>query len=165
MYRIGYAPGAFDLLHIGHLDLFRQAKSQCDFLIAGVASDEIILEYKGALPVMPLPERLEIIRSIRSVDAAFPAMTWNKRQLWEVIRFDILFKGDDWKGGEKGKMLESQLESVDVEIIYVPRIIETSSTAFADQCKRSRPWRQIGRENLRVRNGVRGSFRGPTVCH
>ena len=50
MYRVGYAPGAFDLLHIGHLDLFRQAKSQCDFLIAGVASDEIILEYKGALP-------------------------------------------------------------------------------------------------------------------
>ena len=130
MYRIGYAPGAFDLLHIGHLDLFRQAKSQCDFLIAGVASDEIILEYKGALPVMPLPERLEIIRSIRSVDAAFPAMTWNKRQLWEVIRFDILFKGDDWKGVEKGKMLETQLESVDVEIIYVPRIIETSSTAL-----------------------------------
>ena len=54
MYRIGYAPGAFDLLPIGHLDLFRQAKSQCDFLIAGVASDEIILEYKGALPVIPL---------------------------------------------------------------------------------------------------------------
>jgi glycerol-3-phosphate cytidylyltransferase len=130
MYRIGYAPGAFDLLHIGHLDLFRQAKSQCDFLIAGVASDEIILEYKGALPVMPLPERLEIIRSIRSVDAAFPAMTWNKRQLWEAIRFDILFKGDDWKGVEKSEMLESQLESVDVEIIYVPRIIETSSTAL-----------------------------------
>ena len=84
-------------------NLFRQAKSQCDFLIAGVASDEIILEYKGALPVIPLLERLEIIRSIRSVDAAFPAMTWNKRQLWEVIRFDILFKGDDWKGAEKGK--------------------------------------------------------------
>ena len=60
MYRIGYAPGAFDLLHIGHLDLFRQAKSQCDFLIAGVASDEIILEHKGALPVMPLPERLRL---------------------------------------------------------------------------------------------------------
>ena len=130
MYRIGYAPGAFDLLHIGHLDLFRQAKSQCDFLIAGVASDEIILEYKGALPVIPLTERLEIIRSIRSVDAAFPAMTWNTRQLWEVIRFDILFKGDDWKGTEKGKRLERQLESVDVEIIYVPRIIATSSTAL-----------------------------------
>jgi glycerol-3-phosphate cytidylyltransferase len=64
MYRIGYAPGAFDLLHIGHLDLFRQAKSHCDFLIVGVASDEIVLEYKGALPVIPLPERLEIIRSI-----------------------------------------------------------------------------------------------------
>ena len=79
---------------------------------------------------MPLPERLEIIRSIRSVDAAFPAMTWNKRQLWEIIRFDILFKGDDWKGVEKGQMLESQLESVNVEIIYVPRIIETSSTAL-----------------------------------
>ena len=130
MYRIGYAPGAFDLLHVGHLDLFRQAKSQCDFLITGVASNEIVLEYKGPLPVIPLPERLAIIRSIRSVDAVFPAMTWNKRQLWDVIRFDILFKGDDWKGTEKGKTLERQLESVDVEIIYVPRIIATSSTAL-----------------------------------
>jgi glycerol-3-phosphate cytidylyltransferase len=129
MYRIGYAPGAFDLLHIGHLDLFRQAKSHCDFLIVGVASDEIVLEYKGALPVIPLPERLEIIRSIRSVDAAFPAMTWNKRQLRDIMRF-ILFKGDDWKGTEKGNRLERQLESVDVEIIYVPRIIATSSTTL-----------------------------------
>jgi glycerol-3-phosphate cytidylyltransferase len=130
MYRIGYAPGAFDLLHIGHLDLFRQAKSHCDFLIVGVASDEIVLEYKGALPVIPLPERLEIIRSIRSVDAAFPAMTWNKRQLRDIMRFDILFKGDDWKGTEKGNRLERQLESVDVEIIYVPRMIATSSTTL-----------------------------------
>lgn len=130
MYRIGYAPGAFDLLHVGHLDLFRNAKSRCDFLIAGVASDEIILQNKGAPPTIPLAERLEIIRSLRLVDVAFPAMTWNKREIWEALRFHLLFKGDDWRGTEKGRRLERELMFVDVEIVYVPRTIQTSSTAL-----------------------------------
>ena len=130
MYRIGYAPGAFDLLHVGHLDLFRNAKSRCDFLIAGVASDEIILQNKGAPPTIPLAERLEIIRSLRLVDVAFPAMTWNKREIWEALRFHLLFKGDDWRGAEKGRRLERELMCVDVEIVYVPRTIQTSSTAL-----------------------------------
>jgi glycerol-3-phosphate cytidylyltransferase len=129
MYRIGYAPGAFDLLHIGHLNLFRQARRQCDFLIAGVASDEIILEHKGALPVVPLAERLEVVRNLRLVDAAIPAMSWNKREIWLALRFHVLFKGDDWRGTDKGDQLERELEPVDVEIVYVPRIILRSSTA------------------------------------
>ncbi|PWT81097.1 MAG: cytidyltransferase [Acidobacteria bacterium] len=130
MYRIGYAPGAFDLLHVGHLDLFRKAKSRCDFLIAGVASDEIVLQNKGAPPTIPLAERLEIIRSLKLVDVAFPTMTWNKREMWEALRFHLLFKGDDWRGTEKGERLEREFMFVDVEIVYVPRTIQTSSTAL-----------------------------------
>ena len=73
MSRIGYAPGAFDLFHVGHLRLLQQAKSQCDFLIAGVMSGEVLVTDGGAAPVIPLAERLEIVRNIRCVDAAFPA--------------------------------------------------------------------------------------------
>jgi glycerol-3-phosphate cytidylyltransferase len=130
MYRIGYAPGAFDLLHVGHLNLFRNAKNHCDLLIVGVASDEIVLEYKGALPTIPLAEKIEIIRNLKMVDVAFPAMTWHKREIWEVFRFHLLFKGDDWRGTEKGRQLEREFESVEVEIVYVPRIIQTSSTSL-----------------------------------
>jgi glycerol-3-phosphate cytidylyltransferase len=70
MSRIGYASDAFDLFHIGHLNLLRQARSQCDILIAGVVSDEILKTNKGITPVVPLEERLEIVRSIRFVDHA-----------------------------------------------------------------------------------------------
>jgi len=62
MSRIGYAPGAFDLFHIGHLNLLREARSRCDFLIAGVVTDDVLITHKGIRPVIPLSERLEIVR-------------------------------------------------------------------------------------------------------
>jgi glycerol-3-phosphate cytidylyltransferase len=82
------------------------------------------------LPVIPLAERLDLVRSLRLVDAAFPAMTWDKVEIWRTIRFQVLFKGDDWRRTEKGKKLERELMPVDVEIAYVPRTIATSSTAL-----------------------------------
>src|SRR3984957_20884217 len=106
MSRTGYAPGAFDLFHIGHLNLLRQAKSQCDFPIAGVVSDEVLITHKGVTPVIPLAERLEIVRSVRFVDEAVPAMTNDKLAIWRDLQFDILFKGDDWRGTEKGDRMQ-----------------------------------------------------------
>ena len=82
---IGYAPGCFDLFHIGHLNLLRPAKDQCDFLIAGVVADDVLITRKGIAPVVPLGERLEILRSVRYVDAAFPAMTGNKLKIWRTF--------------------------------------------------------------------------------
>ncbi|MCU1614733.1 MAG: tagD, partial [Frankiales bacterium] len=66
---IGYAPGAYDLFHIGHLNLLRHAADNCDLLIAGVVSDEMLALTKGREPVVPLAERMEIVRSLRFVDA------------------------------------------------------------------------------------------------
>jgi glycerol-3-phosphate cytidylyltransferase len=63
MIRIGYAPGAFDLFHIGHLNLLRRAKEQCDFLIAGVVADEVLVQHKKVTPVIPLSERIELVRT------------------------------------------------------------------------------------------------------
>lgn len=130
MIRIGYAPGAYDLFHIGHLNLLRRAKEQCDFLIAGVVADEVLIKHKGVTPVIPLVERLEIVRNIRFVDAAHPAMTNDKIEIWKDLRFNILFKGDDWRGTEKGDKLERDFGAVGVEVVYFPYTLSTSSSAL-----------------------------------
>ena len=125
MYRIGYAPGAFDLFHIGHLNLLRRAKDQCDFLITGVVSDEVLIAHKGIIPIIPLAERLEIVRSIRFVDSAFPAMKNDKLEIWRELRFDVLFKGDDWRGTEKGDRLERDFAAVGANVVYFPYTLST----------------------------------------
>lgn len=128
MMRIGYAPGAYDLFHIGHLNLLREAKRQCDFLIAGVVSDDILTAHKGITPVVPLAERLEIVRSVRFVDAAYAATTNDKIEIWQDLRFDVLFKGDDWRGTEKGDRLERDFAAVGVDVVYFRYTSSTSST-------------------------------------
>jgi glycerol-3-phosphate cytidylyltransferase len=128
MIRIGYAPGAFDLFHVGHLNLLREAKRQCDFLIAGVVSDEILTAHKGVTPVVPLSERLEIVRNVRFVDAAHPAMTNDKIEIWRDLRFNVLFKGDDWRGTDKGDRLERDFAAVGVDVVYFQYTSSTSSS-------------------------------------
>lgn len=130
MPRIGYAPGAFDLFHVGHLNLLREARAHCDFLIAGVASDTVLMHQKGMRPVVPLAERLAIVASNRYVDQAYAATTSDKVEIWRELRFDVLFKGDDWRGTEMGRRLESDFASLGVEILYFPYTASISSTAL-----------------------------------
>lgn len=125
--RIGYAAGAFDLFHIGHLNLLRHAKGECDFLIAGVVSDEMLEQNKGAAPVIPLAERLEIVDSVKYVDRAVAETVPDKLDTWEQLRFTTFFKGDDWKGTEKGLRLEARFAEVGVEVVYFPYTMSTSS--------------------------------------
>lgn len=125
---VGYAPGAYDLFHIGHLNLLRHARSRCDHLVAGVVSDEMAERAKGRPPVIPLVERLEIVRSLRFVDAAFVETVPDKLETWQQIRFDVLFKGDDWRGTAKGDALEAKFAAVGVEVVYFPYTMHTSST-------------------------------------
>jgi glycerol-3-phosphate cytidylyltransferase len=127
MIRIGYAPGAFDLFHIGHLNLLRRAKERCDYLIAGV-SDEVLIAHKGVTPVVPLAERIEIVRNCRHVDAAHAATTDDKLEIWRDLRFNVFFKGNDWQGTEKGKRLERQFAEVGVEVAYFSYTQATSSS-------------------------------------
>jgi glycerol-3-phosphate cytidylyltransferase len=127
---VGYAAGAFDLFHVGHLNLLRQAKRQCDYLIAGVVSDEMLLLTKGSLPVVPLAERLEIVKHIAFVDDARAEVLPDKLATWHEVRFDIFFKGDDWRGTERGRRLETEFAKVGVEVVYFPYTVHTSSTAL-----------------------------------
>ncbi|MGO2559421.1 adenylyltransferase/cytidyltransferase family protein [Brachybacterium sp.] len=128
--RIGYAAGAFDLFHIGHLNLLRRAKQQCDVLIAGVVSDEMLREVKGVESVVPTEERAEIVRNLRFVDQVHVETTPSKLDTWHEVGFTHFFKGDDWRGTPKGLLLEEQFAEVGVEIVYLPYTMHTSSTAL-----------------------------------
>ncbi len=130
MIRIGYAPGAFDLFHIGHLNLLRRAKEHCDYLVAGVVADEVLIRHKGVTPVVPLAERLEIVRNVGFVNAAIPALTSDKVEIWKDLRFNVLFKGNDWQGTEKGNKLEREFAALGVEVVYFPYTLSTSSSAL-----------------------------------
>lgn len=127
---VGYAPGAYDLFHIGHLNLLRRAADQCDYLIAGVVSDEVLLQTKGRAPIVPLAERVEIVRNLRIVDRVHAEVVPDKLETWRTVGFDVIFKGDDWRGTEKGRRLECDFASVGVEVRYFPYTVHTSSTAL-----------------------------------
>lgn len=128
--RIGYAAGAYDLFHVGHLNLLRQAKAECDYLLAGVVTDELLVRTKGRAPVIPLAERLEIVRNVRFVDDAIAEHRDRKIDTWREHPFDVLFKGDDWRGTPKGLALERDFAAVGVEVVYFPYTVHTSSTAL-----------------------------------
>ena len=128
--RVGYAAGAFDLFHVGHLNILRRAREQCDHLIAGVVSDEMLELTKGIRPTIPLAERLEIVSSIRYVDETVVESVPDKLETWRQVGFTIFFKGDDWRGTQKGLRLEREFAEVGVEVVYFPYTIDTSSTVL-----------------------------------
>lgn len=128
MTRIGYAPGAFDLFHIGHLNILRRARAHCDHLVAGVVTDDVLEMTKGCRPVVPLAERLEIVSHIDLVDDVFVETQPDKLLTWQQVRFDVIFKGDDWRGTPRGEKLERDLATVGVEVVYFPYTVHTSST-------------------------------------
>jgi glycerol-3-phosphate cytidylyltransferase len=125
---VGYAPGAWDLFHVGHLNILKHAAQHCDHLVVGVVSDEMLLLTKGRTPVVPLAERMEIVRHLRFVDEVHAEVLPDKLDTWQQVRFDVLFKGDDWRGTAKGRKLERDFSSVGVEVRYFPYTVHTSST-------------------------------------
>lgn len=126
--KVGYAPGVYDLFHVGHLNILRESRHFCDFLIAGVVSDELSELAKGRPPVVPLSERLAIVQSIRFVDLAVVEDLGSKLEMWEGLRFDVIIKGDDWKDTEKGRNMETSFAPLGVEVAYLPYTERTSSS-------------------------------------
>ena len=125
---IGYTTGVYDLFHIGHLNLLRNAKSMCDFLLVGVSSDEHVSRYKGRKPVIPYAERAEIVRHIQYVDAVIPQTSGSKVEAWQRLKFNHLFVGDDWYSDESWSQYEEELRVAGVRITYFPYTEGTSST-------------------------------------
>jgi len=124
---IGYTTGVFDLFHVGHVKMLENAKSLCDKLIVGVTTDELVA-YKNKRAVIPFAERLEIVRSLKYVDAAVPQDSMDKMEAWKRYHFDLMFVGDDWFKTSKWKKIEAEFKKVGVRIVYFPYTKGTSST-------------------------------------
>lgn len=131
--KIGYTTGVFDMFHIGHLNILRQSKSECDYLIVGVTTDDYVLKYKKQKTVIPFNERVKIIESIKYVDKVVPQSNHNKLEAWKIHKFNIMMVGDDWKNTEKWNQYENQFEPLGVKIFYFPRTIGTSSTLLKEK--------------------------------
>lgn len=125
---VGYAPGVFDMFHVGHLNILERAKAQCDYLIVGVVSDDRVLTIKGAEPMIPLEERMELVSSLELVDRVVVDDSTDKVQMWERLHFDVIFKGDDWRGTAKGDRLERGMAEVGAMVVYFPYTEYISST-------------------------------------
>lgn len=126
--KIGYTTGVFDLFHIGHLNILKNAKSKCDKLIVGVTTDELCEKLKGKKPVIPFNERKSIIESIKYVDRVIPQRKINELSDQKKLNFDVIFKGSDWKDTKKWNNLEKEFAKRRVKVVYFPYTKNTSST-------------------------------------
>ncbi len=133
----GYTSGVYDLFHIGHLNILRNAKSMCDKLIVGVTVDELVT-YKHKRAVIPFEERIEIVRSCKYVDIALPQDDIDKLKMWEKIKFDILFVGDDWYQDKNWVLFENELKKVGSKVVYFPYTKNTSSTMINETLEKLR---------------------------
>lgn len=132
---IGYTAGVYDLFHIGHLNLLKNAKAQCDKLIVAVTSDKAA-EYKGKKPFIPQEERMEIVRSIKYVDDVVIQDDLDKVKAHDKYQYDILFVGSDWQGNDKWNKYEYELAKRGAKIVYLPYTKHTSSTILQNTLKK-----------------------------
>ena len=136
---IGYTTGVFDLFHIGHLTLLKNAKGLCDKLIVGVTVDELVL-YKGKHAMIPYSDRAEIVRSVKYVDAVVPQYDMDKLAACKKLGATVLFVGDDWYGTEKWKKYEEDFAKEGIKIVYFPYTKGISSTKITEALKLTRGW-------------------------
>ncbi len=134
-YKVGYTTGVFDLFHIGHLNILKRAKEQCEHLIVGVSTDELVQSYKNKTPVFPYEDRVRIVKAIRYVDEVVPQTSMNKLEAWEKLHFEAVFHGDDWKGTGLYNKVEEDFKKVGVDMVFLPHTDGTSSTIITQKLK------------------------------
>ena len=130
---IGYTQGTYDLFHIGHLNLLENAKSECDYLIVGVNSDELVKSYKNKDVIVTDEERARILRALRCVDEVVITTTLDKTHYHNMFKFDKIFIGDDWKNDERWLKTKKEMEDLGAELVFLPYTQSTSSTILRDK--------------------------------
>lgn len=136
--RVGYTTGVFDMFHVGHLNILRRAKEQCDYLIVGVSTDELVKNYKNKTPIIPFEERKAILEAIKYVDKVVPQENRDKYSAYEKYKFNVMFVGDDWKGNSLFEEVERRFKDVGVEVVYFPYTKGTSSTILKEKLEKIR---------------------------
>lgn len=130
---IGYTTGVYDMFHIGHLNILRRAKEQCDYLVVGVSTDELVQKDKNKTPIIPFAERCAIVEAIKYVDKVVPQFDKNKIAAWEKYHFNKMFVGSDWKGTDAWNRFEEEFKPLGVEIVYLDHTDGISSTILREK--------------------------------
>lgn len=130
---IGYTTGVFDMFHVGHLNILKNAKAHCDYLIVGVSTDELVQHEKNKLPIIPFEDRRAIVEAIKYVDKVVPQSDKNKFAAWEKYGFHKMFVGSDWKGTPQWDAYEQQFSPVGVEIVFFDHTDGISSTILREK--------------------------------
>ena len=131
-YKIGYTTGVYDMFHIGQLNILKKAKEQCDYLIVGVSTDEVVQSYKHKTPIIPFEERISIIRELKCVDEAVPQTSMDKMDAWERLHFDAIFHGSDWKGSAMYNEMIEKFSAIGVDVVFLPHTEGVSSTLLSE---------------------------------
>lgn len=135
-YKVGYTTGVFDLFHIGHLNLLKRAKEQCEYLIVGVSTDEVVESYKHKTPIIKFEERCAIVEAIRYVDKVVPQASMNKLDAYKSLKFDVLFHGSDWQGSNMYNEIINELAKYNVDVVFLPHTEGISSSSIRDKTKK-----------------------------
>ena len=131
IYKRGYTAGVFDMFHIGHLNILKRAKEQCDYLIVGVSTDEVVMANKNKAPIVHFFERTEIVKAIKYVDEVVPQTRYDiEGKVKSVLenKIDVMFVGSDWQGTHKWVQIERELKKIGCDVVYLPHTDGISST-------------------------------------
>ena len=139
-YKVGYTTGVYDMFHIGHLNIIKRAKEQCEFLIVGVTTDELCQKRKNKLPIIRETDRMEIVRAIRYVDEVVAQEDMDKLTAVKKYNVDVVFVGSDWKGTPAWNQYEKDFAEVGCDVVYLDHTDGISSS--------------ILRERLNEQNGI-----------
>lgn len=122
-YKIGYTAGVYDMFHIGHLNVIKNAKEYCEFLIVGVSTDDVVEQNKHKTPIIPFKDRIKIVEAIKYVDKAIPQERYDIEGKLQIVKnnsIDVMFVGSDWQGTEKWNNLEKELKKLGCDVVYLP---------------------------------------------
>lgn len=131
-YKIAYTTEVFDMFHIGHLNILKNARRRCDYLIVGVSTDEVVKSYKNKTPIIPFKERIAIVNELKCVDKVVPQTSMNKMEAWNQLHFNVLFHGSDWQGSDMYNNMINQFSNVGVDVVFLPHTDGISSTYLSE---------------------------------
>ena len=132
-FKIGYTSGVYDMFHIGHLNILRRAKEQCEFLIVGVTTDELSYKRKNKYPIINEQDRMEIVGAIKYVDKVVPQIDMDKIKPVREYGADVVFVGSDWKGTDAWNNYEKQFAEVGCTVVYLDHTDGISSTLLREK--------------------------------
>ena len=137
-YKVGYTCGVFDLLHLGHLNLFERCKEMCEYLVVGICNDDYVINVKHKKPFYSEEERIRMVSALKVVDKVILVNTEetnDKMKILKKIDFDVLFSGSDWKGSERYIQTEKQFAALGKVIEYFPYTENISTTQIKEYFK------------------------------